>query len=112
MGECSNVVCTSYFLEEHDIIIYIYIYIYTHTFREFQLLTSIFMITLYYQTKNIVYIIIYKKLVDGICEMIRLFILSSIYIKRIQKISYYFFSVKNTPKLINQQHKNEVKIVN
>ena len=93
--------------------IYIYIYIYTHTFREFQLMTSIFMIVLYYQIKNIVYIIIYIKLMDGICEMIRLFILYSIYIKRIQKISYYyFFSVKNTPKLINQQYKNGVKIVN
>ena len=37
----------------------------------------------------------------------------SIYIKRIQKVNYcFFFSVKNTPKLINQQFKNEVKIVN
>ena len=38
--------------------------------------------------------------------------LLSVYIKRIQKVSYYFFPVKNTPKLINQQLKNEVKIVN
>ena len=37
----------------------------------------------------------------------------SIYIKRIQKVNYcFFFSFKNTPKLINQQFKNEVKIVN
>ena len=36
----------------------------------------------------------------------------SVYIKRIQKVSYYFFPVKNTPKLINQQLKNETKIVN
>ena len=37
----------------------------------------------------------------------------SVYIKRIQKVSYYFFFfVKNTPKLINQQLKNRVKIVN
>ena len=36
----------------------------------------------------------------------------SVYIKRIQKVSYYFFPVKNTPKLINQQLKNEAKIVN
>ena len=34
------------------------------------------------------------------------------YIKRIQKVSYYFFPVKNIPKLINQQLKNWVKIVN
>ena len=38
--------------------------------------------------------------------------LLSVYIKRIQKVSYYFFFIKNTPKLINQQLKNEVKIVN
>ena len=31
----------------------------------------------------------------------------------IQKVSYcFFFSIKNTPKLINQQLKNGVKIVN
>ena len=30
----------------------------------------------------------------------------------IQKVSYCFFSVKNTHKLINQQLKNRVKIVN
>ena len=36
----------------------------------------------------------------------------SAYIKRIQKISYFFFTVKNTCKLINQQLKNGVKIVN
>ena len=35
-----------------------------------------------------------------------------VYIKRIQKVSYCFFPVKNTPKLINQQLKNRVKIVN
>ena len=35
------------------------------------------------------------------------------YIKKIQKVSYcFFFLVKNTPKLINQQLKNWVKIVN
>ena len=39
-------------------------------------------------------------------------LLLSIYIKRIQKVSYYFFFVKNTLKLINQQLKNGVKIVN
>ena len=38
--------------------------------------------------------------------------LLSVYIKKIQKISYFFFIVKNTPKLINQQFKNWVKIVN
>ena len=38
--------------------------------------------------------------------------LSSVYIKMIQKVSYCFFPVKNTPKLINQQLKNEIKIVN
>ena len=36
----------------------------------------------------------------------------SVYIKRIQKVNYFFFPVKNTLKLINQQLKNEVKIVN
>ena len=36
----------------------------------------------------------------------------SVYIKRIQKVSYCFFPVKNTPKLINYQFKNGVKIVN
>ena len=36
----------------------------------------------------------------------------SVYIKRIQKVSYCFFPVKNTLKLINQQLKNKVKIVN
>ena len=36
----------------------------------------------------------------------------SVYIKRIQKVSYCFFPVKNTPKLIKQQLKNGVKIVN
>ena len=41
-----------------------------------------------------------------------LLLLLSVYIKKIQKISYCFFSVKNTPKLINQQLKNKVKIVN
>ena len=35
----------------------------------------------------------------------------SVYIKRIQKVNF-FFPVKNTLKLINQQLKNEVKIVN
>ena len=30
----------------------------------------------------------------------------------IQKVSYYFFLVKNAPKLINQQLKNGVKIIN
>ena len=36
-----------------------------------------------------------------------------IYIKRIQKVNYcFFFLVKNTSKLINQQLKNWVKIVN
>ena len=39
-------------------------------------------------------------------------LLLSVYIKRIQKVSYCFFSVKNTLKLINQQLKNGVKIVN
>ena len=29
--------------------------------------------------------------------------LLSVYIKKIQKVSYFFFIVKNTPKLINQQ---------
>ena len=38
--------------------------------------------------------------------------LVSVYIKRIQKVNYCFFPVKNTSKLINQQLKNEVKIVN
>ena len=32
--------------------------------------------------------------------------------QRIQKVSYCFFTIKNTPKLINQQLKNGVKIVN
>ena len=36
----------------------------------------------------------------------------SVYIKRIQKVRYCFFPVKNTPKLINYQFKNGVKIVN
>ena len=41
------------------------------------------------------------------------FLLLYVYIKRIQKVSYcFFFLVKNTPKLINQQLKNGVKIVN
>ena len=31
--------------------------------------------------------------------------------QRIQKVSYCFFTIKNTPKLINQQLKNGVKIV-
>ena len=35
-----------------------------------------------------------------------------VYIKGIQKVSYCFFYWKNTPKLINQQFKNLVKIVN
>ena len=36
-----------------------------------------------------------------------------VHIKRIQKVSYcFFFSVKHTLKLINQQLKNGVKIVN
>ena len=39
-------------------------------------------------------------------------LLLSVYIKMIQKVSYCFFSVKNTLKLINQQLKNGVKIVN
>ena len=39
------------------------------------------------------------------------YLYSSVYIKRIQKVSYSFFSIKNTPKLINQQLKNGVKIV-
>ena len=30
----------------------------------------------------------------------------------IQKVSYCFFPVKNAPKLINQQLKNRVKIIN
>ena len=30
----------------------------------------------------------------------------------IQKVNYYFFPVKNTPKLINQQLKNLIKIIN
>ena len=44
--------------------------------------------------------------------LLLLILLLSVYIKKIQKISYCFFLVKNTPKLINQQLKNEVKIVN
>ena len=44
---------------------------------------------------------------------IYIYLYLSVYIKRIQKVGYcFFFSVKNTPKLINQQFKNEVKIVN
>ena len=40
-------------------------------------------------------------------------VLLSVYIKRIQKISYcFFFLVKNTHKLINQQLKNGIKIIN
>ena len=50
------------------------------------------MVVLYYQTKTLIGYL-------------------SVYIKRIQKISYYFFGQKY-PKLINQQLKNEVKIVN
>ena len=42
-----------------------------------------------------------------------IFVNLSVYIKRIQKVSYrFFFPVKNTLKLINQQLKNGVKIVN
>ena len=37
------------------------------------------------------------------------FFFLSVYIKRIQKVSYYFFHIKNIPKLINQQLKNGVK---
>ena len=41
------------------------------------------------------------------------FSVQSVYIKKIQKVSFFFFLVKNTPKLINQQQlKNIVKIVN
>ena len=36
----------------------------------------------------------------------------SVYIKKIQKVSYCFFSCKKYPKLINQQLKKGVKIVN
>ena len=43
---------------------------------------------------------------------IELSIYLSIYIKRIQKLVIVFFLVKNTPKLINQQLRNMVKIVN
>ena len=48
------------------------------------------------------------------CEFINneLELLLSVYIKRIQNVNYCFFSVKNTHKLINQQLKNWVKIVN
>ena len=33
-------------------------------------------------------------------------------LRELRKLVIVFFSVKNTPKLINQQLKNEVKIVN
>ena len=33
-------------------------------------------------------------------------------LRKFKKLVIVFFSVKNTPKLINQQLKNEVKIVN
>ena len=39
-----------------------------------------------------------------------IFVNLSVYIKRIQKVSFFFFfPVKNTPKLINQQFKNGLK---
>ena len=38
--------------------------------------------------------------------------MQTIYIKRIQKVSYYFFSCKKVHKLINQQLKNEIEIIN
>ena len=37
------------------------------------------------------------------------FFFLSVYIKRIQKVSYYFFHIKNIPKLINLQLKSGVK---
>ena len=45
--------------------------------------------------------------------MRELCLILSVYIMKIQKVSYCFiFTVKNTPKLINQQFKNRLKIVN
>ena len=45
-------------------------------------------------------------------KFIRKIVILVVYIKRIQKVSYCFFYIKNTSKLINQQLKNVVKIVN
>ena len=60
-----------------------------------------------FKRRGLVFIFIFENTV-----LLVLLLLLSVYIKKIQKISYCFFSVKNTPKLINQLLKNEVKIVN